>query len=67
MTISELIVELTKHLEEYGDLPVAISDWQEQWRNPSLEAANTIGVNFAYKHWEDGTDKVESVLVIGWD
>lgn len=67
MRISELIAELTKHLEEYGDLPVAISDWQEQWKSPSLEAANTIDVDFTYKHWEDKTDKIEPVLVIGWD
>jgi len=31
MKISELIAELTKHLEQHGDVPVALADWQEQW------------------------------------
>jgi hypothetical protein len=69
MKISELIAELTKHLEQHGDVPVALADWQEQWARPNLDIVNkdTIYVDPKFQRWENrGTDKVESVLIIGW-
>jgi hypothetical protein len=61
MTISELIKELTTHLETRGDLPVALGDWAQGFWGFDLDAPTHIEIVPATLNHSGVSD----VLVIG--